>query len=159
IAAGERLLREARQAAAARGLHLVTQFADLFLADSLTNRRELDEADVLLQECREQAGKSALWAAVWSISAARIARPPRDVDAARALPASALEVCGPLSPGYAAQATAILCTVEAERGGDPAEAGRLAREALRRLDEVGTWCYDVAIRVNCADVLYATGDH
>jgi tetratricopeptide (TPR) repeat protein len=159
VEAGERLLREARAGATALGLHLVAQFADLFLADALTDRHELDEAEALLQECREQAARSALWRAVWSISAARIARRRGDFDAARALVGSALVVCEPLSPGYSAHAGAILGKLELERGGDPAQAARLVTEALRRLDSVGTWRTDVGIRINCAEVLRATGDH
>jgi hypothetical protein len=158
VEAGEELLRVARAGASSHRLHLIAQFANIYLADSLTNRQQLDEAEALLVECEVQEEQSALWSAVRCISWARVARRRRDPKAARVCVDSALSVCGPLSPGYGAQATAILSTVVLELDDDPSRAAALARESLRRLDEVGTWCYDVAIRVNCADVLASTGD-
>jgi ATP/maltotriose-dependent transcriptional regulator MalT len=156
---GERRLHEAREAAASRGLHLVAQFADLFLADALTNRGALDEAEAFLRECRDQAAQSSLWSAVWSISAARILGARGDgEDSARSLLRAALDVCAALSPGYSAQAAALLGAVELARG-ERARAAELAHDALRCIDSVGTFCYDVAIRVRCADVLRGVGDH
>jgi hypothetical protein len=155
---GEALLRLAREGARALRLHLVAEFADICLADSLTNRWQLDEAESLFMGWRAQEGQSSLWSAVRSISWARIARRRRDSETARALIDSALTVCGPLSPGYGAQAMAILGTVVLELDGDPARAVDLARDSLRRLDRVGTWCDDIAIRVACADVLASAGE-
>jgi eukaryotic-like serine/threonine-protein kinase len=158
IELGEQRLREARAASASRGLRLVGQFADFFLADALTNRGALDEATAVLAECRETAAQSALWAGVWSISSARIARRQRDFDGAQALLRSALAVCGSLSPGYFAHATGILGKVELERGGDRAEAAALTKAALQRLDTIETWCNDISIRVSCAESLHMLGD-
>jgi ATP/maltotriose-dependent transcriptional regulator MalT len=154
---GERRLRDAREAALSRGLNLVGQFADLFLADALTNRMALDEADKLLQECRTQSEQSVLWGAVWSLSSARIARRRRELGGARALVRAALAVVGALSPGYSAHAAGILSAIELEAGA-PDRARALANESNALLDAVGTWYNDVSIRVYTADVLYATGD-
>jgi hypothetical protein len=158
VEAGEDLLRLARAGARSHRLHLIAQFANICLADSLTNRQQLDEAEALLVECEVHEEQSAFWSAVRCISWARVAGQRRDAERARVAVDSALSECGPLSPGYGAQATAILSTVVLELEGDPPRAAALARESLRRLDEVGTWCYDVAIRVNCADVLASAGD-
>jgi eukaryotic-like serine/threonine-protein kinase len=155
---GVQLLREAREASAARGLRLVGQFADLFLVDALTNRGELDQAIALLRDCQEHAAESALWAAVWSVSAARIARRRGDFDGAVERLREALAVLESLAPGYAAHAFALLGRIELERGGDPARAVALMKQGLGRLDAVGTWCHDIAIRTYGAEVLHAAGD-
>ncbi len=155
---GEQLLREVRASAASLGLRLVGQFADPFLADVLTNRGALDEATALLEECREHVTESALWGAVWAICSARVARRRRHFDAARSFLRSALAVCDGLSPGYYAHAIGLLGTVEQESGADPAVSVPLLREALRRLDTIGTWYNDVGLRVYAGESLHLAGD-
>ncbi|APR80060.1 Adenylate cyclase [Minicystis rosea] len=155
---GEARLRSAREAARERGLHLVGQFADLFLADALTERGALDEAHVLLDECHDQAFQSALWGAVWTIASSRIARRRGDYACAERLLHTALDVCGPLAPGYTAHAYAILSVVEHERGDDRAVVLGHALEALRLLDSVGTWYNDIAIRARLAELFETLGE-
>jgi len=155
---GEQALREARASAASRGLRLVGHFADLFLADLLTNRRALDEASTLLEESREHAAESAVWGAVWSICSARVARRRGALDAARGFLLAAMAVCDGLSPGYHAHALAILANVERESGADPAVPVAHFHEALRVLDTIGTCYNDVGIRVYSAEGLDLIGD-
>jgi eukaryotic-like serine/threonine-protein kinase len=158
-ARGEALLRLAREGSLARGLHLATQFADLFLADALTATGALDEAEAFLGECREQTLESAVWGAVWTIASARIARRRRDFDAAQRKLGEALQVCEPFAPGYAAHAHGISAVIEIERGGDVAVAVGHAREAFRRLDSIGTWQNDIAIRARSAELFERVGEH
>ena len=155
---GEQMLREVRASAASLGLHLIGRFADLFLADALTNRKELDESEALLCECRAQAEQSAVWGGVWLIFSARVARRRSDFEAARELLLSAIEVFRALSPGYSAHAHGMLGNTESQRGGDPTVAIALIKEGLRRLDQIGTWYNDVAIRVYSAEALDLAGD-
>ncbi len=155
---GEQMLREVRASAASLGLHLIGRFADLFLADALTNRKELDESEALLCECRAQAEQSAVWGGVWLIFSARVARRRSDFEGARELLLSAIEVFRALSPGYSAHAHGMLGNTESQRGGDPTVAIALIKEGLRRLDQIGTWYNDVAIRVYSAEALDLAGD-
>ena len=47
---------------------------------------------------------------------------------------------------------------QSQRGGDPTVAIALIKEGLRRLDQIGTWYNDVAIRVHSAEALDLAGN-
>jgi tetratricopeptide (TPR) repeat protein len=154
---GEQRLREALKAAVERGFHLTGQFVYLMMVESLTRRLALDEAADLLHECRQQTQQHVLWNAVWSIAWARIVWRRGNLDGARALLRSALDVLRPLSPGYSSHARGVLAVVN-QVAGAPEEALRQSTQALAHLDVVGTWSNDIVIHVRNADLRYTLGD-
>jgi ATP/maltotriose-dependent transcriptional regulator MalT len=157
LAAGEQRLREVRATAKKAGLGLAVQFSEIFLAEALLRRGPLEAAEAFLEECREEALTSALRASIWTIAAGVVANRRGDLDGAAARVRGAIQICEPLSPGYAADALAILARIERTRGKADL-ALETARQSLDRLETVGTWCNGVATRVACAEILDGAGE-
>jgi tetratricopeptide (TPR) repeat protein len=154
---GERILRAAWEEAPAAGLQLVAQLAEVFLAASFTTRGALDDAEALMLASRSADPASVIFGALRAIVEARVARKRGRLDEAAATARAAARVLDHFSPGYTAEALAVLARVEHDRG-DAAAALSAGRRAVALIDLIGTWWYDTSIRAGAAEALYAAGD-